>query len=438
MTTTLCFLGVNLIEALIFEFYSLQLFYQKHSKLKTTLISIACYMLPFLGNLLKLPAINLFTFCVANFLILKLTTKNSVAADILHASISTVLMTLAEILVVNYLINAAATFYSQSYFLRNFIITAILGKFLYFILLQVVAGIFRKCLKESSNLKTGNLLLAISCLFSLFLIATLVFICEKYTLSTQLDVLIGISVFLLFMLNFLLAWYYSYMQQKNVEFTDLQLYLQHENIVADYQKKILKIDETQKILIHDIKKHLYSISSLCENSTTADIKDYVSRIIQSSSLEETRTYSDRYIMNAILSRYNALAKEQHTNFIVDIRDKSFSFVPDDHITTIFCNLLDNALNATKNMKSSYIDLSVSRNETANLTMISMINSCLANPFTSNVKRQISTPGQFHGYGLKSVEKIVHLYNGDMQIYFEEKTNSFHTVLTLRNTLITSM
>ena len=105
----------------------------------------------------------------------------------------------------------------------------------------------------------------------------------------------------------------------------------------------------------------------------------------------------------------------------------------DDLTALFCNLLDNAVEAASKMTDSYIDLSVTYNEKASLTMLTMINSCHKNPFSDKTGKLTTTKQNRlrHGYGLKSIQRIVKKYHGNMQTYFDENSLTFHTILTLK-------
>ena len=65
-------------------------------------------------------------------------------------------------------------------------------------------------------------------------------------------------------------------------------------------------------------------------------------------------------------------------------------------------------------------------------IITMINSCACNPFSPNGELISSKPDpQAHGFGIKSIEKIVHNYNGNMQMYYDGETFTFHTIIMLK-------
>jgi sensor histidine kinase regulating citrate/malate metabolism len=63
----------------------------------------------------------------------------------------------------------------------------------------------------------------------------------------------------------------------------------------------------------------------------------------------------------------------------------------------------------------------------------MVNSCRTNPFSKGKKILVTNkPDKLrHGYGLKSIEKIVERYGGDIKQYYDGETASFHTIITLK-------
>ena len=104
------------------------------------------------------------------------------------------------------------------------------------------------------------------------------------------------------------------------------------------------------------------------------------------------------------------------------------------MTSLFCNLMDNAVEATAQIPGSFIELSVSERKGTAFTIITLTNSCRKNPFAKN-KSGISTTKpdkRYHGYGMKIIERIVRNYNGEIQNYYTEDSHTFHTIITLKN------
>lgn len=109
---------------------------------------------------------------------------------------------------------------------------------------------------------------------------------------------------------------------------------------------------------------------------------------------------------------------------------------ENDITSLFCNLLDNAVEACKNIPDSYIEITARRNENTPYVVITVINSCRINPFSaqtaSRARYKLTTKPDAvkHGFGLKSIRKTVAKYNGDMEMYYADDTLTFHSIIML--------
>ena len=212
----------------------------------------------------------------------------------------------------------------------------------------------------------------------------------------------------------------------------MQLLLQQESDSARYYEMLHLHNENQRILIHDMKKHLQSIALLNEDNENEKIRAYIDQLMQSSDLLEFSKICDHKILNNILCRYKKVCNDLHIAFHADIRSNTTTFLSDSDVTSLFCNLLDNAVEASQRIKDPYIEISATQREHTPFIIITMINSCACNPFSPNGELVSSKPDpQAHGFGIKSIEKIVHNYNGNMQMYYDGETFTFHTIIMLK-------
>ena len=234
-------------------------------------------------------------------------------------------------------------------------------------------------------------------------------------------------------LNIFIFAFHHYIQKENTKRIELELLLQKEFDSAEYYKMLLQQTENQKILIHDIKKHLLAIEILNNSHDHEKIASYIHHLIHSSSLQNNYCLCDNKILNAILSQYKNQCSNKHIDFLVDVRHKTLDFLLSNDITALFYNLLDNALEAAEKTADAYIELSVSHKQNTPYTIIAIANSCRQDPFDSKTAGLLTrkTDKRHHGYGLKSIQKIVKKYHGNMTMYYEKETSSFHTIITLR-------
>lgn len=249
----------------------------------------------------------------------------------------------------------------------------------------------------------------------------------------------SISAVLLLAINVFLGWFHISIQEKNQKFLEMQILLQKEYDTALYFDALHKQDEKQKILIHDIRKHLLSIADLNKKGETKKISAYIDQLVQSSDLLNSVRVCDNNLLNTIIFRTKQQCRESGTDFITDIRAGCTDFLSEYDITALFSNLLDNALDATKNIPGSYIELNITPHDSQNI-IVTMINSCEKNPFSNNAKPLTTTKKNTwrHGYGLKSIQHVVEKYEGNSRFYFDADNDTFHTILILKNTKITEV
>lgn len=286
--------------------------------------------------------------------------------------------------------------------------------------------------EEQQPNKIEFLLIATIPIVSIWVIFSLIIVCIEVELPLFINRMILVSSFLLLLINLITWIIYSYTQRKNCEFTNLQLQLQKEQDSTEYYKMLLQQDESQQILIHDIKKHLSSLSLLNEQKQTEKISAYIHQLINSSDLQSTARLCDNELLNAILGRYSRQCMDLSKNFHVDVRSGVVDFMGENDLTSLFCNLLDNSLEAIRDYPDGYMELMVSKRSNGNMTIITLVNSCRVNPF-DKYGRLISPKADSlrHGFGLKSIERIVKSYNGEMQQYYKAEDYTFHTIILLR-------
>jgi len=296
----------------------------------------------------------------------------------------------------------------------------------------LISRLLNKPTEQGQRFSRETLMLTGIPLISFCLMLTLAFICHTVDTTDFIDRLITINAILILFLNLLIWAIYSHILKKQQEFTSMQLQLQRESDSTSYYKMLLKQNESQNILIHDIKKHLYSISLLNKQNNPQKTDSYIEELIHSSDLQRPLQVCDNDILNAILCQYTLRCQEKSIAFHLDIRSHTIDFLSDNDLTSLFCNLLDNAVEAAAQQVNPYIELSVLKNPDTSITILTMENSCLRNPFPANSKKPVSTKNspKKHGLGLKSIEKIVQKHHGNMTLYYEEENKTFHTIITL--------
>ena len=192
-------------------------------------------------------------------------------------------------------------------------------------------------------------------------------------------------------------------------------------------------DEAQKILIHDIKNHLNTIAHLSADGESPAIEEYIHNLNQTISLRFPVMICDHPLLNTILARYMSICDDNKIDFSPDIRHNTVHFLSDNDITSLFCNLLDNAVEAASGVGKPYITLSVSRPSDSGPVIIKLVNSCAHGPVTLHGRLLTTKPDRhYHGIGMRSIYNTVSHYGGEINYFYDESANEFHTTIAFIN------
>ena len=129
------------------------------------------------------------------------------------------------------------------------------------------------------------------------------------------------------------------------------------------------------------------------------------------------------MLDLIIDKYSYICDKHNILFITNIHKSNLEFISNNDLTSLFNNLLDNAVEAAKVSDEKRISLNI--NIIGNMLHIEVANSCDKPPMSYN-KILISTKDnkQLHGYGFKSITKTVKKYKGDIDWDYDDKQQEF--------------
>lgn len=419
------------IEAIIIWQYTANLFIPKRSVSSNLLCLSTIYFALFLFALFRQTWLNAALFWGANFLFIFIQFKVRIPAIFFHTSLLTAIMGISEMATMG----IVSKFFPHFLSLKgiSLIFYTLFSKSLFFTVAYLLSH-FLKQKKEGLEVYDRSELFLIPIpVASTFVMLTFFHIGETISVKPPINILLTISAVFLLFINFLVFGIHQYNQKKSLEFTEMQLLLQKESDSVEYYEMLLAQSENQSILIHDIKKHLHSIQLLNEKGEKEKIDTYIHQLLDGSDLKESAKICDNNILNAILNRYQRQCIEKHITLHVDIRRHSLPRLSPNDLTSLFCNLLDNAVEVAENIPDSFIELTVQKKENSPFVVIVLVNSCRNSPRHTEDGFLIShkTNKKRHGFGIKSIKKVVNQYQGNLQMYYEPETATFHTIITLK-------
>lgn len=420
-----------LVEAIIAWQYAESLFTPKYTIRSRILLLGTLYFILFLFSLLQQPYLNLLLFCVANILFLYIPFKITLPLAFFHSLILTAIMAMSELAPTGIIMKLFPHFFRTD--TLGLALYGIISKSIFFIIVYLATILLKPKDKQRENFDRSCLFLILIPISSIFVMFTFLVIEETISLVFPATIMVTFCAVLLLLSNLLVFGIDQYNQKKSREFTEMQLMLQKEADTAEYYEMLLSQYENQNILIHDLKKHLQSIELLNEKGKNEKITAYIQSLMNGSDLKETSRICDDAMLNAILSRYQRQCKEKGIDFHADIRSNAFVHLHQNDLTSLFCNLLDNAVEAAEHIPDSFIELTAQKKENLPFVVLVLINSCRIMPKCDPDGYPISNkPDKTrHGFGIKSIRKVVKQYQGDMQMYYDTDSATFHTIITLK-------
>lgn len=315
--------------------------------------------------------------------------------------------------------------------LLGFFVLACSGKLLYW-------GYSRLCARLAGERPgTGKSTAPIAMVLTGFSLVTLfILLSMVYTsLLTGIELSMGSFVLaglLILVLDHLLLFlWYQYSRQVERQNLSDQLMRQKRQNETEYYQALEEQYDRQRVLIHDIRKHLETIRDLAGEQESGTVAKYVTELESSPALQNRVRFCGNPILNVILSRYGEICKKNGIGFLVDIRDRAADHLEQNDLTALFGNLLENAVEAAKGGEDPYLELLVDTRP-GGASLISLVNSCAFPPESNGKGGFLSRKPhrESHGIGLQSISHTVKKYNGTLRQYYEEETKLFHTVILL--------
>ena len=432
MDEMICYFFSFLIEGIVFWNYVSILFVPKYStKIRFVYLSLGFFIL-FLFSLHNIFLLNCILYITVCFLYLTLFYQTKWYYALFHSTLFEVLTAVCELPAYSILSTflTSANLRAADFHLK--LLFAVISKTLFFAVMSALLLWLKKRQKPFLQYDKSVFFTILIPFIAQIIVLILFAVCDSPSMTATQNRLITINAFFLLIVNLLIFGLNQYNQKKHLEFTEMQLQLQKEHDSAEYYKMLIAQNENQRILIHDMKKHLQSIALLNEDNQNEKIRAYINQLMQSSDLLEFSKICDHKILNNILCRYKKVCNDLHIAFHADIRSNTTTFLSDSDVTSLFCNMLDNAVEASNHIKDSYIEITAAQRKHTPFVIITIINSCAGNPFSPNGELVSSKQNpQAHGFGIKSMEKIIHNYNGNIQMYYDEETSTFHTIIMLK-------
>lgn len=387
------------------------------------------YFLLYLISGIRSTTLNAIAYTIVNFLLIQFNYRCSKKLAILHTAFLCFIMVVSEIIIALIISIFGYEFSAYTYNINVMVVFAFLSKLLYLMLATIGSRIFVP--RNATNEDPHFMILFCSLpLLSSAVAVAIVHLGMNVGITDVIGIMTIMITVTLVIVNLIVLALYNFLRNTNDEYLALQLSIQKEQADVVYYKALQEQFENQKILVHDIKKHLGSIAAIARQYGADEVEKYVSELDATIAPSTHAKLCTDPILNLLLLRFWDECKKHNVTFHCDVREKISSFMDAASITTLYGNLLSNALEAAIDSHNKQIELSITRNVLQSVVVISVINTCTTEPISDGLggfhtkKKDIS----IHGIGLRSINRIVKKYHGIATMYYDSERNQFHHII----------
>ena len=229
---------------------------------------------------------------------------------------------------------------------------------------------------------------------------------SDYYASWNGYLLVLVNVLLLLFLNIFVVYFYITAARSNEAEKKSRLYR---------QKEVLS-----RKIVHDVKNHIQALGKLYEEGQIEEAEKYKEEVFHLLNQNNHTWYTENRMLNIILNEKLCHENLRDARLELDIEENCLDRIREIDITTIFANLLDNAIEAIgKEEGEKYLKVLAKREK--EFFMIQVVNSKSIHP----------AKGEGHqGLGLENIREALKPYEGTCTITDDEK--QFQAVILIPN------
>lgn len=426
MENTIFLAFTYITEALIVYRYAQSIYKPRKNNIISfclVLCSYALLIIPY-KYVINNDMVNAFLIMTINILLLYTVFESSFKSALFHGIVLCILLYISEF--ISLCLIALALHNSwQSVVANHFEIGTILSRIIFFLFSNILSKL---SLKENRSKGWGRWsLLSLLPISSIFIILAFRILIDDFTISKYQNIICILSISFLLIMNIFVYWIYEKAEKSNQKLIELELENQKNDIDMQYLELLEKKNETMNIMAHDYKNNVLTIANMTDSK---EIKDYINNMIGGITKFNQIAKTKNRLLDVILSKYIDICNDKTIKFETDIMTDNLSFMNNYDISCLFNNILDNAVEAATASAGKFISLEITNSLNAYHKIIT-VNSCDTAPHTEYGKLLTTKKNKdTHGFGTKSINRIVKKYDGEMQWEYNEDQKQFKLVILL--------
>lgn len=236
---------------------------------------------------------------------------------------------------------------------------------------------------------------------------------KNYEIKEFDRISIGLSVGFV-VLNIYLIFLFEFVSRTNEMKVRNSLLEQRMHMDEEYYENIKCQNESYRKIIHDIKSHVEIIQQ-----TSGIDKEYCQQLVEVVQYHDIPFECSNPILNVIINDKIIFCRNNNVEFIYQIEDVDFQFMRKIDITTIFMNLINNAIEASMELKPEDRRVELIIKEVQKHIIV-----IIKNKYKNNNQKFLlagkSTKKGHMGLGLANVRAALERYHTALEINSDDK------------------
>lgn len=208
-----------------------------------------------------------------------------------------------------------------------------------------------------------------------------------------------------------------------------EAYIQMKTI-WESEKKQLEISKENmdymKILAHDLKHEL-------NESTLLISKDKVDELDHRIAAFGNSIKTGNDILDLVIAERTLIVQKENINLSIIADGSVLSNMKQSDCYSLFMNIMDNAIDAVKELPKDQREISLAVRESMGMILIHEVNPFKGTlNFKDGLPQTTKRDSMYHGFGTKSIKGIVDSYSGDCEISIKDNNIYVLNILLPKN------
>lgn len=209
--------------------------------------------------------------------------------------------------------------------------------------------------------------------------------------------------------------------------------LQQRTRMVEHDYRMMQREYQEKeIMLHDVGKHMRLIREMARGNDTEEIIRYLDDMDAILQKGRNRELVNHDLLNLVLNSKFREAEEAGISVRYELGDMGNLLLKPVELCALFTNILDNAIEANQAMADGgkrWISLKCIRRGEMLILAVSNPTPGVKLTFIEGIPQTSKKDKVKHGLGMQSIQQVVDIYEGDMQVKVQE--GIFHLLVHLK-------